>query len=101
MVNEPGVAKSALEYLEEWFQAQCDGHWEHSYGIKIETTDNPGWYVEIDLKETQWEEVEKSFVRFEISDAEWVQFEVRGGTFRGSCDVASLNQLLFRFLSIV
>ncbi len=39
--------------------AQCDGEWEHDYGIKIETLDNPGWLVSIDLLGTDLED--KSF----------------------------------------
>lgn len=36
--------------LEDWFACQCDGDWEHQGGIRIETTDNPGWFVQVDLK---------------------------------------------------
>jgi hypothetical protein len=27
----------------EWYTKQCNGDWEHSYGIRIDTIDNPGW----------------------------------------------------------
>ena len=27
---------------EEWYNGNCDGDWQHEYGIKIETVDNPG-----------------------------------------------------------
>ena len=42
-----------LNAVNEWFQSQCDGDWEHDYGITIETLDNPGWSVEIYLYETE------------------------------------------------
>ncbi|MFK0239099.1 Imm53 family immunity protein, partial [Streptomyces vinaceus] len=29
--------------------------WEHEWGVKIATLDNPGWTVEIDLEETDLE----------------------------------------------
>jgi hypothetical protein len=32
----------ALSRLQAWYFAQCDGEWEHSYGIHIENCDNPG-----------------------------------------------------------
>jgi hypothetical protein len=32
-----------LNELQVWYGAQCNGSWEHTYGIKIETLDNPGW----------------------------------------------------------
>ncbi|BFV59917.1 hypothetical protein KCMC57_up50210 [Kitasatospora sp. CMC57] len=41
-----------LGFLTAWYTAQCDGDWEHEYGIRIETLDNPGWSVEVDLEGT-------------------------------------------------
>ena len=38
-----------LQLLQEWYVAQCDGDWEHSYGVKIDTLDNPGWSLKVDL----------------------------------------------------
>lgn len=43
-----------ITWLEAWYQQNCDGYWEHSYGIEIETLDNPGWHVKIDLRETDY-----------------------------------------------
>ena len=37
---------SAILQLQQWYEAQCNGDWEHQYGISIETLDNPGWRVE-------------------------------------------------------
>ena len=41
--------------LQKWYASQCDGHWEHSSGITIESMDNPGWWVKINLKGTSLE----------------------------------------------
>jgi hypothetical protein len=35
--------ESNLSRLSTWYQSQCDERWEHSFGLKIETLDNPGW----------------------------------------------------------
>ncbi len=43
---------SAIEKLQEWYLAQCNEDWEHTYGINIGTLDNPGWYLKIDLSDT-------------------------------------------------
>jgi hypothetical protein len=43
---------SALARLMRWYEAQCDGDWEHGYGLRIESMDDPGWSVLIDLAET-------------------------------------------------
>jgi hypothetical protein len=31
-----------LKRLQDWYVSQCDGGWEHTYGISIDTLDNPG-----------------------------------------------------------
>ncbi len=90
-----------LACVQNWYAAQCNGDWEHNYGVKIETTDNPGWYVEIDLTDTVWDAVMIPFARDETSESEWIQFEVRDGRFRGSGSVANLDQVLLEFLAIV
>lgn len=36
-----------VEILEKWFQSKCDGNWENFFGVTIETTDNPGWWIRI------------------------------------------------------
>jgi hypothetical protein len=40
---------STLARLEACYLRQCNGDWEHLYGITIETLDNAGWSVTIDL----------------------------------------------------
>ena len=44
-----------ISWLQNWYAAQCDGDWEHQYGVTIETLDNPGWYAVINLAETSLE----------------------------------------------
>jgi hypothetical protein len=41
-----------LARLRAWYSARCDGNWEHEHGVKIDTLDNPGWSVVIDLEGT-------------------------------------------------
>ncbi|TPK97057.1 hypothetical protein FJ938_26780 [Mesorhizobium sp. B2-4-14] len=38
-----------LDWLARWYEAQCDGVWEHRFGPSISTIDNPGWSLKIDL----------------------------------------------------
>lgn len=60
-----------IDRLMAWYADQCDGDWEHSYGLALSTLDNPGWRLQIDLTQTYLEG--KSFV--EVSnlepDIEW------------------------------
>lgn len=43
------------EWLIDWYRSECNGDWEHAYGIQIDTIDNPGWSLKIDLLETSLE----------------------------------------------
>lgn len=41
-----------LSRLMRWYDANCNEEWEHSCGVKIDTLDNPGWLVVINLEGT-------------------------------------------------
>lgn len=49
-----------IERIQNWYIINCNGEWEHNYGYQIETLDNPGWSVKIDLAETGLENLEFS-----------------------------------------
>ena len=34
------------------YLSRCDGDWEHSFGVVVETLDNPGWRLLVDLEGT-------------------------------------------------
>lgn len=38
-----------IDRLEDWYQSNCDGDWEHGFGVTIESLDNPGWSLTADL----------------------------------------------------
>ena len=42
-------AMNILARLQTWYARQCNGEWEHSFGINIQSCDNPGWWVKINL----------------------------------------------------
>jgi hypothetical protein len=42
-----------LLWLSDWDGSHCDGDWEHIFGIKIYTLDNPGWSIKISVQETE------------------------------------------------
>jgi hypothetical protein len=37
-----------VDVIDDWFKARCDGLWENQNGLRLETTDNPGWLLTID-----------------------------------------------------
>lgn len=95
MMTEP------LRCIEEWYQKQCNGVWEHSYGVRIETLDNPGWMVEIDLKETSLWRNDLTEVNVERSASDWFRCRVGAGKFYGFGGANNLVDLIQTFLKWV
>jgi len=83
-----------FEFVQEWYRAQCNGFWEHQYGVTIETLDNPGWMVTIDLAETTLEGRSMEPVKSERSEKDWVICTVEHNKFAGSGDPAKLAVVL-------
>lgn len=83
-----------FEFVQAWYRAQCNGFWEHQYGVTIETLDNPGWMVTIDLAETPLESRRMAPIRSERSDQDWMACGVSQQKFVGSGDPTKLPALL-------
>lgn len=84
----------SLQFLERWYQQQCNGFWEHGQGVTIETLAQPGWMVTVDLVETPLEDKSLAPVRLEVSDKDWLVCEVTHKQFRGQGDVRKLLPIL-------
>ncbi|MDZ4819392.1 MAG: immunity 53 family protein [Planctomycetota bacterium] len=86
-----------LDQLQEWYHSVCDGDWEHNWGVKIGTLDNPGWSIEIELNETPL--AERSFK--EVSDLrsedDWVVCKVESQKFVGYCGPKNLTEMISVF----
>lgn len=89
-----------LQRIKDWYISQCNGEWEHSFGIQIETLDNPGWLVHFDLTETELSErVFESVVRGDSeNENDWVHCRVASGKFIGAGGAGNLPELLNVFL---
>ena len=93
-----------LADLQEWYESQCDGDWEHSYGIKIGNIDNPGWEVKIDLRDTELENIEFSEVSYgvgqqaEASGDDWLLCRKVENEFDGCGGPRKLTEILEVFL---
>ena len=94
------MSKSALERLVSWYASYCDGDWEHSYGVTIETSDNPGWTVKIDLADTELENIHIEYSRQDRSETDWVGYKVVDWKFVGAGGVGNLEEILEIFLKI-
>ena len=90
-----------LEWLSNWFTAECNGDWEHENGISIITVDNPGWSITIDLENTNLEHLEIENDTIERSENDWYFFEIKNKKFRAAGDLTKLAFLLTKFKEIV
>lgn len=94
------ASNTPLQQLQSWYESQCDGDWEHSYGIEIETLDNPGWWLSVDLVDTQWAELTQARNIDRRTDSDWVQTEITDGKFIGAGGPENLSELIELFLQI-
>jgi Immunity protein 53 len=85
---------SLLRALEAWYASQCDGDWEHSFGVTIEALDNPGWAVWIDLAETPLAGRPFEQVRIDRSPEDWLRCSVEADAFKGYGGPGNLHQIL-------
>lgn len=87
-----------LDELQRWYESQCDGEWEHEFGIRIYTLDNPGWSIAIDLAETSLEGRDFAPIRETASERDWVMCRVSDGKFLGHGGPLALGRILRAFL---
>lgn len=90
-----------MSELAKWYAEQCNGDWEHTYGIRIETLDNPGWWVVVDLGETPYSDLRVKGK----SDTEWMGWESHqsddGPKLHGYCGPEDLDTLLSKLASLL
>jgi hypothetical protein len=96
----PEQRRDALDLLQRWYVAQCDDEWEHSYGVAIETLDNPGWMIRIDLAETALAATSVDWTKRERSEHDWLHWRVEGERFEAACGPRNLNEAIMTFLDL-
>lgn len=90
-----------LQQLQNWYASQCDGEWEHQYGISIQSLDNPGWWVKIHVAGTAMEQVAFVAVSERRSRGDWLDCKVADRVFEGAGDASKLEAILGVFLDWV
>jgi hypothetical protein len=96
---------NTLARLQTWYSRQCNGEWENSHGITIQTCDNPGWWVKINLAGTPLRKQPFAGVtegvdaqRYPVSSS-WLSCYMEDGTWHGAGNEARLEQILEVFLT--
>ena len=92
-------ASTALERLEDWYVSRCNGLWEHGFGVTIETLDNPGWSLRVDLVDTDLKDKPLDRVEQHDSEHEWWACWREDGQFRGVGGPQMLERLVDFFIT--
>jgi hypothetical protein len=90
--------RDALYLLQRWYVGQCDGEWEHGYGVNIDTLDNPGWWIRIDVKGTALASAAADWSKLERSEHDWVHWHFADGAFEAFCGPTNLNEAILAFV---
>jgi hypothetical protein len=83
-----------LQWLQNFYKSNCNGEWEHTYGIKIDTLDNPGWMISIDLRETIFERYQFNELRIDRSKDNWIICKLENGVFKGNGGAGNLEEII-------
>jgi hypothetical protein len=91
---------NTLEGLAIWYATQCDGHWEHQQGIKLQTLDNPGWMLKIDLVDTALYAMPFAPIEHQLTDPiSWWRCWRDAGAFHAACGPKDLSDVVGIFLT--
>lgn len=86
-----------LRWLQRWYVAQCDGEWEHRWGVEVGTLDNPGWTVRIDVRGTALEHRGYSRQSVKRGGDDWAEAWRSQDAFEAACGPRNLGEVLMMF----
>jgi len=86
-----------LGWLARWYLARCDGEWEHRHGVSIQTLDNPGWMVAIDLAGTPLLGLPFARTDTKRGELDWMHVWIEEGRFRAAGGAFNLAEMIGLF----
>jgi hypothetical protein len=93
--------RDPLAWLMTWYRSHCNGDWEHQNGVTIGTLDNPGWLMDVDLRDTEHEGRTLQRKLIERSDNDWVSIEVVNNKFHADGGPENLSEMISLFADFV
>jgi len=86
-----------LVWLINWYSRQCDGDWEHSFGINIYNGGNAGWSITVSVQETELKDKKFQEIIIDRTENDWTYCKVKNGFFEGVCSLFNLEETLGLF----
>lgn len=90
-----------LDWIQNWFKNNCDGDWEHGEAIQINTLDNPGWEVEVDISNTSIANIDIKWILNENGPQDWYGVKIENKKFSAAGDAGKLTFLLGLFKEMI
>jgi hypothetical protein len=91
------LERDLIKWLQLWYTSQCDGDWEHGNSVDIDTIDNPGWSISINLENTDLEEKNFQKIKIDRSENDWFICWVNQNRFEGRGGPLNLYEILQNF----
>ena len=88
------MPRNHLEWLDGWYQRQCNGEWEHTQGVRLKSLDDPGWHLTINLAGTSAVNARPQQLRMETQSGGWLACSIADECFEGSGDPRKLEQII-------
>ncbi len=89
-----GSVVNNLEWLDSWYQQQCNGEWEHSQGVQLEALEQRGWQLTISLTGTSAENAAPQTISLDSTAGDWIACSISPDRFEGSGDPRKLEQII-------
>ena len=89
------------DWIQNWFKNNCDGDWEKAEVILINTTENPGWEVEIDISNTSIANMNINWILNENGAQDWYGVKIENQKFNATGDSGKLKFLLGLFKEMI
>jgi hypothetical protein len=90
-----------LDQLQAWYLEQCDGEWELDGSIRIDTIENPGWSLTVDLEGTAYAGLTLDRKEDDAGEADWIHWWSDGSQFHAYAGPAGLTRAVHEFLLFV
>jgi hypothetical protein len=88
------MQRDNLEWLDDWYQSQCDGVWEHSRGMRLESLADSGWRLTIHLAGTSAANARPQRINLDTPCGEWIDCSISENRFQGSGDPRKLEKII-------
>jgi hypothetical protein len=86
-----------MDLINKWLIINCNGDWEHEFGVRIISSDVPGWNIELDLSKTCLESTNFSYS--EKKEHSFIEINIIDNVFKAYCSLNYYNRCLSLFIN--